>query len=177
MEGEFMETQCRRNLETDLKNYEEILWKSTADTEACTRLGSIVGGGSKTEVKSLAEFGRRLGFIYRLIDDVKDSLNLEGNLSLRLENESVPLPVLYAAKYSIENYSQIRAFLDKPHISPAEIKDVLTLCFETEAFRYVLEMAKENSRQAKRKLGFLKKSGAQKSLALMLKLQILSLCL
>ena len=166
-EGEFMETQCRRNLETGLKNYEEILWKSTADTEACTRLGAIMGGGSKVEVELLAEIGRRIGFTYRLIDDVKDSLNIEGNLPSRLENESIPLPILYAAKYSNENYVKIKSFLDEPVSISAKVRDILKLCFETEAFKYVLKKSRENSRKARQKLDLLKKSEAQKWLELM----------
>ncbi|HCW08098.1 MAG TPA: hypothetical protein DGG95_12120, partial [Cytophagales bacterium] len=91
-EGEFMETLCRRNLETDLDEYLKVLWMSTADTEVCTRFGAILGGGSKSEVEALAEVGRRLGYMYRLADDIKDTLNLEGTLHFRLANESIPLP-------------------------------------------------------------------------------------
>jgi geranylgeranyl pyrophosphate synthase len=179
-EGEFMETLCRRNLDTELKHYERILWMSAADTEACTRLGAILGGGSKIEVEALAEVGRRLGFLHRLADDVKDSLNWEGNLPWRLENESVPLPILYAAKSSKENYLKIKSILEQFPITPSDIRNVLEICFETDAFNYVLSMAKQNAMQATRKLRLLKKSGAKNALALMVEdamANVKSLCL
>lgn len=167
-EGEFMETLCRRNLDTELKHYEKILWMSTADTEACTRLGAILGGGSKIEVEALAEVGRRLGFIHRLADDIKDTLNLEGNLPYRLKNESVPLPILYAAKSSKETYLKIKSILERFPITSSDIRNILEACFETEAFNYVLNMAKQNAMEATRKLNLLKKSGAQDSLVLII---------
>jgi geranylgeranyl pyrophosphate synthase len=166
-EGEFMETLCRRNLDTELEIYEKILWMSTADTEACTRLGAFLGGGTKTEVEALAEVGRRLGFIHRLADEIKDTLNLEGNLPWRLEHESVPLPILCSAKSSKATYSRIKSVLEKAQIAPADIRNILDACFETEAFNHVLNMAKRNATEAKRKLRVLKKSEAQNSLALL----------
>jgi geranylgeranyl pyrophosphate synthase len=174
-EGEFMETLCRRNLDTEMKHYERILWMSTADTEACTRLGAILGGGSKVEVEALAEVGRRLGFIHRLGDEVKDSLNVEGNLPWRLENESVPLPILFAAKSSNEANLKIKSVLEQFPIAPSDIRNILKLCFETEAFNYVLNMAKQNALEANNKLNMLKKTAAQDSLALMVKNAVASI--
>jgi len=168
-EGEFMETLCRRNLDTELKHYERILWMSTADTEACTRLGAILGGGSKIEVEALAEVGRRLGFIHRLADEITDTLNLQGNLPWRLEHESVPLPILYAAKSGMENYSKIKSVLEKSQVALSDIRKILEVCFETDAFNYVRNMAKQNRMRATRNLGILKKSKAKNSLALLLK--------
>jgi len=174
-QGEFMETLCRHNLETELKDYKRILWMSTADTEACTRLGAILGGGSKVEVEALAEVGRRLGFIHRLADEVRDSLNLEGNLPWRLENESVPLPILYAAKASKETNLKIKSILEQPAIAPSDIRNILEICFETEAFNYVFNMAKQNAIEATRNLSILKKTVAQDWLALMVKNALASL--
>lgn len=166
-EGEFMETLCRRKLDTKLEDYKRILWMSTADTEACTKLGAILGGGTKIEVEALAEVGRRLGFIFRLADDVKDSLNIEGNLPARLENESVPLPILYAAKSSKEIYFKIKSVLAQSTISPADVRMLLELCFETDAFNYVVNIAKQNALEATCKLSILKSNRFKDTLELM----------
>lgn len=178
-EAEFMEISCRRNLDTELECYQKILWKSTADTEACARLGAILGDGSEDEVQALAEFGRRLGFTFRLMDDVKDSLNIEGNLPHRLEYESVPLPILYAAKSSREEFLKINSILEKSPITPLDVGELLQFCFETEAFKYVYKIAKQNAREAARKLSVLRPSTARNVLSLMSKkalADIASLC-
>lgn len=168
-EAEFMEISCRRNLDTELARYQKILWKSMADIGGCARLGAIIGGGSAQEVEALGEFGSRLGFAYRLEDDVKDTLNEEGNLANRLQYESVPLPILYAAKASREKYSRIKSILAKSPIDPPDIEKLLEFCFETEAFAYVLRTAKKNAREASKKLRTLKPSGARNVLKFMIK--------
>lgn len=167
-EAEFMEISCRRNLDTELAHYQEILRKSMADVEGCAKLGAIMGGGSAQEIAALGEFGSRLGFTYRLEDDVKDTFNKELNLADRLKHESVPLPILYAAKSSREKYFQIKSILEKSHIGPLDIKKLLEICFETEAFAYVLRTARENVRVASKKLRLLKPTGARNMLRLML---------
>jgi geranylgeranyl diphosphate synthase, type I len=168
-ETELMEISCRHNLDTDLDYCKMILWKSMADTEACTKIGAMLGGGSENEVQALAEFGRRLGFMQRLLDDVKDSLNIEGNLPHRLEHETIPLPILYAATSSKENCLKIKSVLKNSPITPSNTKALLKICIENEAFAYVQEIAKQNESEAVSKLSLLKPSNARNILKSMMK--------
>lgn len=168
-EGEFMETRCRRNLETELDYYKRILWMSTADTEACTRLGAFFGGGSENEIEALAEVGRRLGYIFRLADEIKDALNVEGNLQSRLEDESVPLPILHAAWTSQKAKSMMKKLLLKRRISLSDVMVILKACFEADSFNYTLDLARSNEREALRRISELKKSKAQSALTLLVK--------
>jgi geranylgeranyl pyrophosphate synthase len=165
-EAEFMETRCRRNLETGLDYYLNILWQAMAETGACCKIGAIIGDGLLTEVEALEEFGRRLGFTYRLTDDIQDCLNLKGDLNHRIEYESVPLPLLYAAKSSPEKFKQIKKIIEKANIAPSDIKKLLGFCFETEAFEYVRGIAEKNVRQAEFSLSHLRRSKASKMLSL-----------
>jgi len=160
-EGEYMEIQCRKNLENTLEEYQEVLWKSAADTEACTRIGAFFGNGSFEETEALAEFGRRLGYMYRLTDEIKDTLNIEGNFHDRLQKESVPLPILYAAKSSRDNYLTIRSILEKNVISSEESQAILKTCFETNALAYVKDLINENYKDSISRLRSVKKSHAR----------------
>jgi geranylgeranyl pyrophosphate synthase len=168
-EAEFMEIQCRQNLETELEHYQNILCKSMADTQACARLGAIMGGGSKSEVEALAGFGSRLGFMYRLTDDLKDTLNIEMNLSNRLRNESVPLPILYTAKNSKEKKSIAKNLFETSATGTFDLKKLLEACIQAEAFDYVHKKAKETARKALHELDCLKASRPKSALALMIK--------
>lgn len=76
-EAEFMETQCRQKVDTALEFYENVLWKEVAEIEACCRIGAMMGDGKPSEIEALSEFGRRLGFISRLADEVEDCLNVK----------------------------------------------------------------------------------------------------
>jgi geranylgeranyl diphosphate synthase type I len=167
-EGEFMEISCRKNLDVELEYYKQVLWKFGSDTEVCSCLGAIMGNGSAQEINALSEFGRRYGFLSRLASDAKDTLNLEGNLPQRLQHESVPLPLLIAAKSSKAAYSKIDSKLKKPTITPTDLEILLRLCFEADAFAHVLEISKKNALEANQSLHLIKPSIAREILELML---------
>ncbi len=160
-EAEIAGISCRRRVDTDLRKYRNILWNINSDMEACAKIGGILGGGSMHEVKGLSEFGRRLGFMLGIVDDFRDSVNAEGNLISRLEFESVPLPILYAAQSSKDKYLATERILRKPSINAADAKVLLEFCGQSNAFRYVLEMAKRNMRRANSSISCLKPSDAR----------------
>jgi geranylgeranyl diphosphate synthase type I len=160
-EAEFMETQCRRKWNMDLEKSKEILWKEMAETEACTRIGAMLGNGRPNEVEALAEFGRRIGFISRLANEVEDCLNIKGDLTERIENESVPLPIIYAASFSPNHCNRISEIVGKNSISPHDVKELLNCCFETEAFEYIKSLAKKNREEAIHLLMSLRESNAR----------------
>jgi len=168
-EAEIMEISCRNNLNIELEHYLDILWKSTADTEASMRLGAVIGGGSQSAIHALGEIGRRHGFMCRLTDELKDSLNLEGHLPHRLKYESVPLPILYAAKASPTAFSEIKSVLEKSTMEPSDIEKILECCFDTEAFQFVQNIAKKNIKEANQRLRLLKRGRIRTVLKLMIK--------
>lgn len=168
-EAEFMETSCRKNLETELEQYQKILCKSMADTRACAKLGAIIGGGSKEEICALTRFGEKLGLIYRLIDDLKDTLNIEFNLHDRLQNESIPFPILYAAKKSKETKLIIKKIINKSKINYNELGNLLQLSFESKAFDYLYRKAKKINRDALDRLYCLRSTNSKDVLKFMIK--------
>ena len=168
-EAEFMEISCRKNLETELEQYQHILCKSMADIQACAKLGALIGGGSIKEIRALAAFGNRLGFMYRLTDDLRDTLNVELNLSDRLQDESVPLPILYAAKTSSKNKILIKNIIEKSAEDVPKFEKLLTICFNSKSFDYVLNKAKETTREALEALDLIKASTSKTVLGFMIR--------
>jgi len=166
-EGVFMESSWRKNVEIELDFCHQVLWKYGSDGEACTRLGAIAGNGTEREVEALGEYGRRLCYVFRLAQEVKDVFHLEGDLLRRLAHESVPIPILYAAKVSEENTSILKSILKGPITSP-DIKTLLELCFETEAFTYVRDIAQKNVDEGIQLLSALKPTKARDFLLLMI---------
>jgi geranylgeranyl pyrophosphate synthase len=159
-EAEFAETMCRKNLDISLDYYLKMQWKSMAEIEACSRIGALIGNGKKVEIDALAEFGRRLGVISRLKDDLEDCLNLRGDLPHRIQFESVPLPLLFAAKSSTEKYLEIKKILGKTQISPINVRKLLRICFETNAFIYIKDIAKKHEHLGALKLEKIKHNPA-----------------
>jgi geranylgeranyl pyrophosphate synthase len=166
-EGVFMESSWRKNFETELDFCHQVLWKYGSDGEACTRLGAIIGNGTEREVYALAGYGRRSCYVFRLAEEVKDTLYLEGDLLRRLKCESVPLPLLYAAKASKENSSKLKSILEGP-ITSSDIETLLEICFDAKAFDYVRGVAQKNVDEGIKLLQTLKPSKARNTLTLMI---------
>jgi geranylgeranyl diphosphate synthase, type I len=159
-EAETMETTFRKALDTDLDFAKGVLWKEMAETEACCRVGAMLGNGQPAEVEALAGFGRRIGFISRLTNEVEDCLNLKVDLTHRILYESMPLPLLYAAKNPRLN-KKISAIINKDALSPTDVELLLGACFESEAFQYVRCLAENCRAEATLKLRCLKDSEAR----------------
>jgi heptaprenyl diphosphate synthase len=167
-EAEFMETLCRRNLDTDLQFYLNVLWKAMGETSVCCRVGAMLGGGEAVVVEALSEFGRRVGFVSRLADDLEDCLNVKGDLEHRILCESLPLPFLFAARSSVDRYSKIKAIVDKSCVESSDVKSLLELCFESGAFDYVRDLAVENRKRATYEIELLKPSSSVENLLFIL---------
>ena len=166
-ESQFKEISFRRNLSIDLEEYIKFLQDSVAEMEACARLGAIMGNGSEKDVELLGYFGRNYGVMQRLLSDVMDSRNIEGNLNQRLENESIPLSILYSAKSSKEIFNEIKLILEQPHIEQKDIIHMPEICLATDAFTYIYNFAEKISKELEQKLKKLRSSQARDALYLM----------
>jgi len=160
-EAEIDEISCRKNLETDLEFFKEVLWKLNSGIKACAKLGAIIGGGTKKEINALSEVGKSLALILGIMDDIRDTLSVDNYLVHRLENESIPLPLLYAAKTSEDRYKTIESVIKKTSLSPSDARELLNLCFEAKAFTYAYEVVKREGKKATDHLNSLKPSYAQ----------------
>lgn len=166
-DGVFLEKEFFKCININLDTYHQILWKLGSDAQACAKLGAILGNGTKKEIEILSDFGRKLGYIFRLSEEVNDTLNKEGNLPKRLSYETVPLPIVYAAHFSRENYLTINQILKNP-ITSEEIKKILDLCFETKSFEYVRDQAEKIVKEAIETLNRLKRNEAIELLIMMI---------
>ena len=168
-DGEFMEVSFHRDLSTSVDDYLKMTEKITADVPGCAKVGAIIGAGSQIEVQALKNFGSKLGIVANLAEEVKDSMNREGNLTDRLRKESVPLPLLYAAKSSHKLYLKATAILDGGRIVPNEVRQ---LCWETKAIDFIYQVAKCNADCAVKELENIKSSAAKEILGLLLRVPL-----
>jgi len=90
-----LELKFRGQFNVTPEDYLFVVRKKAADFEACTRIGAIVGGGSKEEIEALGEYGRLLGMVMLLRDDMIDMLDPE-ELVHRIKKEHLSLVILYA---------------------------------------------------------------------------------
>jgi geranylgeranyl pyrophosphate synthase len=166
--GEAMEIRARKNLDMTLDDYHTMLWKLGVDTEACTRIGAILGEGTKTEIESLALFGRLFGYLNRLDDEIRDVLSLENDVRFRIYNESIPLLLLYAAKQSRNSYLTIKRIIEKADITPEEKGVLLYHYIHHNGFDYIQNVSKEIKNDALSTINELDDSDAKKKLIILI---------
>jgi len=74
-DAEALELQFRRRTDVTPEEYLRVVKKKAADVEAYTRISAIVGGGSDEEIEAMGEYGRVLGMLAILRDDMIDMLD------------------------------------------------------------------------------------------------------
>jgi len=123
-DGEALELRFRTRTDVKPDEYLYVVRKKAADIEALMRVGAMLGNGSEEQINALGEYGRLLGIIVLLRNDLEDLLDFD-MLNSRLKNESLPLPVLYA----LENEGKREAILTilKKGVNEEEAKKLLAL--------------------------------------------------
>jgi len=127
-DGEALEMKFKARTDVKPEEYLYVVRKKAADIEVCTRLGAMLGGGRKEQIDALGEYGRLLGMIILLRNDLEDLLDLD-TLNLRIKNESLPLPLLYALEDRGKK-SEILAILRKGEVRRSEAKRLFALVSE-----------------------------------------------
>ncbi len=94
-DAEALELQFRGRTDVTPEDYLCVVRKKAADVEAYTRISAIVGGGSGEEIEALGEYGRLLGMLVILRDDMIDMIDLEETIH-RIKKEHLSLVIVYA---------------------------------------------------------------------------------
>jgi len=94
-DAEALELALMRKKRISPEEYIQIIRKKAADVEAHTFIGAIVGEGKREEQKGLREYGRCLGMLFIIIDDIADMFSPH-EIVHRLKKEHPPLPVVYS---------------------------------------------------------------------------------
>ena len=72
-EGQSLDTDFESRKNVSLSEYILMIKKKTAAmAEMCCRIGALLGGGNKTEVSALGNFGLNLGIAFQIQDDLLD---------------------------------------------------------------------------------------------------------
>jgi geranylgeranyl diphosphate synthase type I len=95
-DAEALELNFRGRVDVAPREYLHMVRKKAGDVEAQMRIGALLGNASEQEIEALAQYGRSLGMMMILRDDLADLLD-EKELLHRVKRESLPLPILYAS--------------------------------------------------------------------------------
>ena len=158
-DAEALELQFRGKIDLTPEQYLSVVRKKAADVESYTRVGAILGGGSKSEVEALGLYGRLLGELLVLRDDLVDTADLD-ELSHRARKEHLPLPILYALQAS-KSKSELRDLLAREEMSKREAEEIFNLTYEAKGIHQhgkLMEKLIEKASRSVRNLENQKKS-------------------
>lgn len=119
-DAEALELQLRKTIAPPAI-YLNIIRKKAADVEAHTRIGAIIGKGTKEEIDALGKYGRLLGMLIILKDDYIDSIE-DDELKHRIQSEHLPIPLLYALKNQTK--TSINKILRKKNLKREDIQAI-----------------------------------------------------
>ncbi len=128
------------------EEYLSVVRKKAADVEAHTRISAILGNGTKKQIKALGEYGRLLGMLLILNDDMADMLDFD-ELSHRLKNEHPPLQVIYALEKD-GNKKEIEFILRKKQKTKNDVKRIMSITKRSEIIMGITEIMKKLADEA-----------------------------
>jgi geranylgeranyl pyrophosphate synthase len=153
-DAEAMELLIRRRIDILPKRYLQIVRKKAADVEAHTRIGTILGGGSRGEIEAMGHFGRLLGMMIILRDDWIDLIDLEESRQ-RIKRESLPLPVLYGLQ-NPQVKPKLKPILLNDTLRKKDAQTILKTVYNSKAMEQYEDLMDELAKNASSKLMFLK---------------------
>jgi len=145
-DAEALELRFRGRIDVTPEEYLRLVRKKAADVEAHTRISAILGGGSKEEIEALGEYGRLLGMLIILRDDLIDMVDFEEAVH-RFKKECLPLPILYALQ-NPKTKSTLSSILLKKNITKRDAETILQITNKEGEFERVKRLMQKLAEDA-----------------------------
>jgi len=159
-DAEAGELELRRKIDITPREYLRLTRMKSADMEAYMRIGAILGNGSEEELEAIARYGRSLGILIILRDDLADMLDFKEELPHRVKYEHLPLPILYAVK-NPKYKKKIESLIRRSDIREEEAKQLLKTTYEAEGLVGFEKTIKRIARDCRKELSILPPSEAR----------------
>lgn len=127
-DAEALELKLRSKINVDPEEYMQIIKRKAADVEAYTHITAILCNADDEQISALREYGRILGMLAILRDDLID-LNDREEFMHRLKHEVLPLPIYYAAQ-NPKVRIKINTILSKKQMTVRDIDRIVNLAIE-----------------------------------------------
>jgi geranylgeranyl diphosphate synthase type I len=149
-DAEAMELRMRGRIDLLPERYLCTVGKKAADVEAHTRISAILGGGSNKQIDALGGYGRALGKMIILRDDLIDLIDLEESRT-RIKRECLPLPILYGLK-DPQAGPKLKSILSNETPSKRDAQRLLETVYHSKAMEHYKSLMDELAESASSKL-------------------------
>lgn len=154
-EGEVLQLQTARRIETTTGTYMQVISAKTAALfAAAAEVGALVAGRPAEEAAALADYGHRLGIAFQLIDDLLDYTAHQTELGKTVGDDfregKVTLPLLLAvARGDAEDRAFWLRVIDRGLQEPGDLALAMGRMERAGAFAETLEWARREGAMAK----------------------------
>ncbi|MCK4478031.1 polyprenyl synthetase family protein [Candidatus Bathyarchaeota archaeon] len=149
--GETLEIQSRGSTDVTSKACLEKIRMRASEMEACTRIGGILGDGSRKQIEDLGAYGRLVGMMSILRNELIDMLEFN-MLRHRIRRESLPLPIIYALQDQ-RIRPQLISLITKSKLTKRDLRNISKLSDRSGGIEYIANlidrMAQESCAYAK----------------------------
>ncbi|MEM5868294.1 MAG: polyprenyl synthetase family protein [Candidatus Aenigmatarchaeota archaeon] len=165
--AEAKETSFRGKLDLNPEDYFNVIRRKTAVAEVCMRVGAILGGGGIREVNALSHYGRTLGTLMTIRDEFVDIFE-PNELKNRVENECLPLPLLYAFQ-TPGIRDEIIKILEKETISESDAYKIVKIIMKTKGVQELKSKMHLQVKNEIKRLRLIRNAKIFKELSMLLK--------
>lgn len=146
--------------------YNGVVRRKAVGVEVHIKIGALLGNGTFEELDQLSQFGRVLGIVTVVRDELVDAYE-PAELQDRLRKEVAPLTLLYALQ-DADAKEKINRLLKKKRLSETDAQKILELMFESEGYQRFKKDLQISARNSMRLLSHLKETKAKDALRLLI---------
>ena len=152
--GEMMQLELSRKLDTSVQDHLEISLRKTAYLfSACCRLPAVVAESSPEREKTLATYGRALGMVFQLTDDMLDYSSKQETLGKPvlkdLEEGKITLPIIYLMQQATTTERRfISRISEKNQIEEDDKQKLLGLVKRYKTLEELRDLAEKYAKEA-----------------------------
>ncbi len=163
-DGEVMQLENSTNLAISVEKYFDIIFGKTASLfAAASEVGGLINQRSEADLQALRGFGKNLGLIFQIVDDLLDYSSQNQILGKEVGKDffegkvTLPIIVLYSLadstdKIIIEQLFANQMIENDEQKSQRNLQQILSLLNKYDCFLRVKEMALDLRKQAQQEL-------------------------
>jgi geranylgeranyl pyrophosphate synthase len=157
-----LEISYKTRLDLSPEKHLQVIKKKASILEAHTRIGALIGKGTRNEIEIMSEFGRVLGTLIMLRDEFIDLFEAQ-ELNDRIKNGCLPLPIIYSLKNPTVK-EKIMNIVSRPKISGKDAELIVDTIFKSKEVESLTTMMKNLATRALQVVSGLEKSKTLESL-------------
>jgi geranylgeranyl diphosphate synthase, type I len=150
---------------------EKIKKECETNLATCTRIGTILGNGTKKEIRHLGNYGKYIGIIIDLRNDLRVTANLTIELSKKITTGALPYSLLWAKEHNKTTANLLAQCINKNQIGPEDLQKIVDSTLKANVLSKIRTLTSQFTKKALAELAELKQNPATQTLKTLAEVQ------